>query len=88
MVSVMLYPCIFCVVLLIDVLCVCELFLKQFAIFFGCGCYFVVDVMEVLSVGGCALLDRPCMVLQRMCDGNVGVGDGREVVLVSAGQSM
>ena len=32
---------------------------------FGCGCYVV--VMEVLSVGGYALLDRLCMVFQRMC---------------------
>ena len=25
------------------------------------------NVMEVFSVGGGALLDRPCMVFQRMC---------------------
>ena len=42
---------------------VCELFDETNHNIFGCGCYFV---MEVLSVGGCALLDRPCMVFQRM----------------------
>ena len=24
-------------------------------------------MMDVVSVGGCAMLDRPCMVFQRMC---------------------
>ena len=27
----------------------------------------LLNVMEVFSVGGGALLDRPCMVFQRMC---------------------
>ena len=27
----------------------------------------LLNVMEVFSVGGCALLDRPCMVFQIMC---------------------
>ena len=27
----------------------------------------LLNVMDVFSVGGGALLDRPCMVLQRMC---------------------
>ena len=27
----------------------------------------LLNVMEVLSVGGCALLDRPCMAFQTMC---------------------
>ena len=35
---------------------------KQFAIILG-----VVVVMEELSVGVCNLLDRPCMVFQRLC---------------------
>ena len=68
--SVMLYPCMFCVALSIDlfVLCVACLltlfvncFVKQFAI---CLCVFVIlllNVMELLSV------DRPCMVFHRMC---------------------
>ena len=39
--SVMLYPCIFCVALLMDlfVLCVSELFDDTFRNIFGCGCY-------------------------------------------------
>ena len=61
MVSVMLYPSILCVALLMDlfVLCVRNVF--------GCGCYFVVDVMEVYSVGGGDMLYISCLVFQRMC---------------------
>ena len=46
--SVMLYPCMLCVALLMDlfVCCVfgsvCELFDETIRIMFGCGCYFVV----------------------------------------------
>ena len=40
---------------------------KQFAICLGVGVILLLNVMEVFSVGGGALLDRPCMVLQRMC---------------------
>ena len=34
---------------------------------FGCGCYFVklLNVMNVFSVGGGALMDRPCMVFPK-----------------------
>ena len=72
MVSVMLYSCILCVVLLVYrfVLCV-NLFdsvcAKQFAICFGLIAILLLNVMAVFSVGGGALLDRPCMVFQRMC---------------------
>ena len=41
---------------------VCELF----AIFLSVVVILLLNVMEVLSVGGCALLDRPCMLLQRI----------------------
>ena len=51
-VSVMLYPCIFCVALLMDLLfwvlrvrqcvCVCELFGETICNVFGCSCFFVV----------------------------------------------
>ena len=34
---------------------------KRFAMC-GCGCCFLMNVMDVFSVGGGALLDRPCMV--------------------------
>ena len=72
-VSVMLYPCMFCVALSMDlfVLCVACLtvfvncLVKQFAICLG---VFVIecDGVGVCVVGG-ALLDRPCMVFHRMC---------------------
>ena len=71
MVSVILYPCIFCVSLLMDMFVlscvsdsVCELFGETICIIFGCACYFV---EWYRSVGGCSLLDRPSMVFQRMC---------------------
>ena len=77
MVSVMLYPCILCVVLLMDlfVLCVACLMVfvnslvKQFAICLGVVAILLLNVMEMFSVGGdgVALLDRPCMVFQIMC---------------------
>ena len=40
---------------------------KQFAIFLGVVVILLLNVMKVLIVGGGALLDRPCMVFQRMC---------------------
>ena len=42
---------------------VCQLFGDQFAICLGV----LLNVMEVFSVGGGALLDIPCMVFQIMC---------------------
>ena len=74
-VSVRLYPCILCVALLMDlfVLCVACLtvfvnyLVKQFAICLSMVVILLLNVMEVFSVGGGALLDRPCMVFQRMC---------------------
>ena len=75
MVSVMLYPCMFCVALSRDlfVLCVACLtvcvnyLVKQFAICLGIFVILLLNVMELLRVVGGALLDRPCMVFQRMC---------------------
>ena len=60
MVSVMLYPCILCVGVSVCLMCcvfdsVCVLFA------------ILLNVMAVFSVDGSALLDRPCMVFQRMC---------------------
>ena len=67
MASVMLYPCMFCVALSMDLFfCVACLtgfvncLVKQFAICFGV----LLNVMELLSVVGGALFDRPCMVFQ------------------------
>ena len=45
---------------------VCELFGETIRNMFGCGCYLLLNVMEVFSVDGGTLLDRPCMVFQRM----------------------
>ena len=69
----MLYPCMFCVALSMDlfVLCVACLTVfvnclaKQFAICLGVFDILLLIVMELLSVG--ALLDRPCMVFHIMC---------------------
>ena len=40
---------------------------KQFAICLGVLVILLLNVMELLSVVGGALLDRPCMVFYRMC---------------------
>ena len=40
---------------------------KQFAICLDVFVILLLNVMELLSVVGGALLDRPCMVFQRMC---------------------
>ena len=52
------------------VLCVdgvCECLVKQFAICLGVYVILLLNVMELLCVVGCALLDRPCMVFHIMC---------------------
>ena len=62
MVSVMLYPCMFCVALSMDMFVLCvNCLVKQFAI------SLLLNVMELLIVVGRALLDISCMVFQRMC---------------------
>ena len=71
--SVMLYPCMLCVALsmCLFVLCVACLtvncLVKQFAMCLGVVAILLLNVMEVFSVCGGALLDRPCMVFQRVC---------------------
>ena len=74
--SVMLYPYIFCVALLMDqfvlfVACLTVFvycLVKQFAMCLGVVAILLLNnCMDVFSVGGGALLDRPCMVFQRMC---------------------
>ena len=72
--SVMLYPCMLCVALLmcLFVLCVACLtvfvncLVKQFAMCVGVVAIFLWNVMDVVSVCGGTLLDRLCMVFQRM----------------------
>ena len=47
---------------------VCDLFGDTiFRNMLGGVAILLVNVMDVFSVGGGALLDRPCMVFQRMC---------------------
>ena len=73
--SVILYPCILCVALLmcLFVLCVACLtvflncLVKQFAMWLGVVAILLLYVMDVFSVCGGALLDRPCMFFQRVC---------------------
>ena len=70
--SVMLYPCVLCVAMLmvLFVLCVACLtvfvicLVNQFAMSLGVVAILVLNVMDVFSVGRGALLDRPCMVFQ------------------------
>ena len=40
---------------------------KQFALCLGVVAILLLNVMDVCSVCGGALLDRPCMVFQRVC---------------------
>ena len=40
---------------------------EQFAMCLGVVGILLLNVMDVFSVSGGALLDRPCMVFQRMC---------------------
>ena len=75
MVSVILYPGILCVTLLMDLFALCiacltmfvNCLVKKFAICLGVVAILLLNVMEVFSVGVGALLDRACMVFQRMC---------------------
>ena len=69
-VSVMLYPFIFCIAMLMDLFLLCvacltvflNCFIKQFTIFLGLVVILLLNVMEVFS-----LVDRPSMVFQIMC---------------------
>ena len=73
--SVVLYPCIVCVAMLVYLFVLCVVCLtvfvnclvKQFAICCGVVAILLLNVMAVFSVGRSALLDIPCMVFQRMC---------------------
>ena len=73
--SVMLYPCMLCVALLMDLFVLCVVCLtvfvnclvKQFAMSLGVVAILLLNVMDVFSVCGGALLDRSCMVFQRVC---------------------
>ena len=73
MVSVMLYPCILCVALLMDLFL--NWLVKQFAICLGVVVILLLNVMEVFSVRVGAMLDIRCMVFQNCaccaCDPSV-----------------
>ena len=59
--SVMLYPlCVACLTGFMHCL------VKQVAICLGVV-VILLNVVEVFSMGGITLLDRPCMVFQRVC---------------------
>ena len=53
--------CVACLTVLVNCL------VKQFAICLGVFAILLLNVMDLLSVVGSALLDGPCMVFQRMC---------------------
>ena len=65
----MLYPCMLCVALLmcLCVACLMNCLVKQFTMCLGVVAILLLNVMDVFSVCGGALLDRPCMVFQRVC---------------------
>ena len=71
----MLYPCVLCVALLMCLFVLCVAYLtvfvnclvKQFAMYLGVVAILLLNVMDMLSVCGGALLDKPCMVFQRLC---------------------
>ena len=71
----MLYPYMLCVALLmclfvLGVTCLTvfvNCLVKRFAMFLGVVAILLLNVMDVFSVCSGALLDRPCMVFQRVC---------------------
>ena len=67
MVSVMLYPCLFCVALSMDLFVLCVACLTVFVNWLGEFVILLLNVMELLSVVAGAIWDRPCMVFHRMC---------------------
>ena len=64
------FLCCFVNVSVCLVCCVLDMFVnclvKQFAMCLGVVAVLLLNVMDVFSVGGGALLDRPCMVFHRM----------------------
>ena len=53
--------CVACLTVFVNCL------VNPFAMCLGVVAILLVNVMDVYSVDGGALLDRPCMVIQRMC---------------------
>ena len=69
--SVYPYPCMLCVALLMCLFLLCvaclTVLVKQFAMCVGVVAILLLNVMDVFSVCGGALLYRSCMVFQRVC---------------------
>ena len=73
--SVILYPCMLCVALsmcLFDLCVACLIvfvncLVKQFAMCLGVVAILLLNGMDVFSVCDGALLDRLCMVFQKVC---------------------
>ena len=71
----MLYSCMVCVALLMDLFVLCDAcltvfancFVKQFAICLGVFAILLLNVIDLFSVAGGALMDIPCMLFQRKC---------------------
>ena len=59
--SVNVSVCVVCLTVFVNCL------VKQFAMCLGVVAILLLNVMDVFSVCGGALLDRPCMVFQRVC---------------------
>ena len=59
--SVNVLFCVACLTVFVNCL------VKQFAMCVGVVAILLLNVMDVFSVCGGALLDRPCMVFQRVC---------------------
>ena len=60
-VNVSVVLCVACLTVFVNCL------VKQFAMCVGVVAILLLNVMDVFSVCGGALLDRPCMVFQRVC---------------------
>ena len=58
----MLYPCILCVALLMDLFVLCVACWTVFVNCLGVVAILLFNAMEVFSVCGGAMLDRQCMV--------------------------
>ena len=56
-----IFLCVACLTAFVNCL------VKQFAICLGVFAILLLNVINLLSVAGGVLLDRPCMVFQRMC---------------------
>ena len=60
-VNVLFVLCVACLTVFVNCL------VKQFAMCLGVVAILLLNVMDVFSECGGALLDRPCMVFQRVC---------------------